>query len=209
MTADVATRPEWTARYSDVVLRRLDVHIALLRKWNGAINLVSPSTLAEPWSRHVYDSVQLFDHRGNDCGHWADLGSGAGFPGMVVGLLAKDLAPEMRVTLVESDKRKAEFLRTVSRETDVPVSVLDARIETLPPLGADVVSARALAPLPVLCGYAERHLAPHGRALFLKGARASEEALLARESWQFQLETLPSATDPQAAILMLTDLRHV
>jgi 16S rRNA (guanine527-N7)-methyltransferase len=115
----------------------------------------------------------------------------------------------LRVTLVESDKRKAEFLRTVSRETGVAVTVLDSRIESLPALEADVISARALAPLPALCGYAERHLAPDGRALFLKGARAAEEVQSARMSWQFHLETLPSVTDPQSSVLVLTDLRRV
>jgi 16S rRNA (guanine527-N7)-methyltransferase len=128
---------------------------------------------------------------------------------MTIALLANDLAPELRVTLVESDKRKVEFLRTVSRETGVAVTVLDSRIESLPALAADVISARALAPLPTLCGYAARHLAPNGRALFLKGARAAEEVQSARVSWQFHLETLPSVTDPQSSVLVLTDLCHV
>jgi 16S rRNA (guanine527-N7)-methyltransferase len=128
---------------------------------------------------------------------------------MVVALLAKDGAPDMRVTLVEADRRKAEFLRTVSRETGVAVTVQDQRIEALPPLNADVVSARALAPLPVLCGYLERHMAAKGKALLLKGARAGEEVAMARQNWRFQLETLPSSTDPHGSILQLTDLHRV
>lgn len=202
-------RPDWTTRFSPSAVQRMEQHVALLRKWNGAINLVASASLDDSWFRHVLDSVQIFDLRGGDIGHWVDLGSGAGFPGLVVALLAKDHAPDMRVTLVEADKRKAEFLRTVSRETGVPVNVLDSRIETLPPLNADVISARALAPLPILCGYAHRHVIAQGRALFLKGARAPEEIIEARKSWDFHLECQPSITDPQAAILVMTDFHRV
>jgi 16S rRNA (guanine527-N7)-methyltransferase len=199
---------DWTADISAETMSRLEVHVAMLHKWNPAINLVAPASLKDAWTRHVSDSVQLFDLGGDNCKHWADLGSGAGFPGLVVACLAAQRAPEMRVTLVESDHRKAEFLRSVSRETGVAVRVLDSRIEALPPLEADVVSARALAPLPALCAYAVRHLAPSGRALFLKGARAEEEVRSARIAWRFDLESRPSATDPAGSVLILTDLQH-
>jgi 16S rRNA (guanine527-N7)-methyltransferase len=209
MMADTAARPDWTRDLPEAALRRLDLHVALLRKWNGAINLVAPGTIEVAWTRHVLDSAQVFSLRGEDCRHWADLGSGAGFPGMVIALLARDMAPDLRVTLVEADRRKAEFLRTVSRETGVPVTVIDERIEAIPALNADVVSARALAPLGVLCGFLENHMAPGGRALLLKGARAAEEVQSARQVWSFQLDTLPSATDPEGSILKLTDLHRV
>jgi 16S rRNA (guanine527-N7)-methyltransferase len=209
MMAAVSARPPWTAQFSEATVERLERHLGLLAKWNSAINLVSPSSLEQAWARHASDSVQIFSLGGGSCSHWADLGSGAGFPGMVVALLAQELAPEMRVSLVEADRRKAEFLRTVSRETGVPVTILDSRIETLPPLQADVISARALAPLPVLCSFADRHMVPSGRAIFLKGARAEEEIAAARKDWQFDLQRLPSLTDPAASILVLAELHRV
>lgn len=193
---------------SDATTSRLERHIALLRKWNPAVNLVSPASLEEAWTRHVLDSVQVFGLRGATCRHWVDLGSGAGFPGMVVACLAAELAPELRVTLVEADHRKAEFLRTVSRETGTPVTILDSRIETLPPQQADIVSARALAPLKTLCAYAERHLVSTGRAIFLKGARAEDEIRDARATWQFDVQSLPSMTEPAASVLVLTDVHR-
>ncbi len=209
MIADASERPAWTGQFSDTTVARLERHLALLAKWNAAINLVSPSSLQQAWDRHVADSVQIFALRGGPCHQWADLGSGAGYPGLVIAILARERAPEMRVTLVEADQRKAEFLRTVSRETEVEVSVLDSRIEALPPLQADVISARALAALPVLCAHANRHMVPSGRAIFLKGARAEEEIAAARGAWQFDLQRLPSKTDPAASILVLTELHRV
>jgi 16S rRNA (guanine527-N7)-methyltransferase len=201
-------RPEWMAGFSADTIGRLEVHLAMLTKWNAAINLVAPASLPEAWSRHFLDSVQIFDLGGDDCRHWADLGSGAGFPGLVVAILAAERAPDMRVTLVESDRRKAEFLRSVSRETGLAVTVQDARIESLPPIQADVVSARALAPLQTLCAYAARHLAPTGRAIFLKGARAEDELQAARTGWRFNARILPSLTEPSASILLMTDLHR-
>lgn len=206
MTTSVAIRPVWTEQFSEATVARLECHLALLRKWNGAINLVASSSLGDAWSRHVLDSVQVFALRGGSCGHWADLGSGAGFPGMVVAVLAAELAPQMRVSLIEADHRKAEFLRVVSRETGVAVQVIDSRIEGVPSLQADLVSARALAPLPVLCGYAALHLAPGGRAVFLKGARAEDEITAARATWNFNLDRVPSLTDPEAMVLVIEDL---
>lgn len=203
------TKPKDLGDLSSGTLARLEKHIELLRKWNPVINLVAGTTLSDAWTRHVIDSVQVFHLRGRKCRHWADLGSGAGFPGMVIALLAVDLAPDMRITLVESDHRKAEFLRSVSRETGVSVTVHASRIESLPPLEADVVSARALAPLPELCAYAARHLAPTGRSIFLKGARAEDEVLAARATWRFGLESVASITDPAASVLLLTDLHRV
>lgn len=209
MTLLSSAQPTWTARYAEATVQRLGLHLSLLRKWNSAINLVAPATLGDVWSRHVLDSAQLFDLRCKRCRSWADLGSGAGFPGLTVAILAADGDPHLHVTLVEADQRKAEFLRTVSRETGVTVTVLAARIEDVPPLNADVVSARALAPLDLLCGYAWRHMSPSGRALFLKGARAEEEVEVSRKAWHFTLETVESVTDPSANVLRLTELRRV
>jgi len=190
-------------------LGRLETYQVLLARWNPRINLVARSTVDSVWDRHFTDSAQLFALRPADARVWADLGSGGGFPGLVIAILAAEAARALRVTLVESDQRKCAFLSTVLRETGVAATVLARRIEFVPPLGADVVSARALAPLETLIGYAQRHLAPGGRALFLKGESLSAELDIARRSWRFTQEIVPSLTDPSAAVVVMKDIAHV
>lgn len=188
---------------------RLATYAALLRKWNPAINLVSKSSLADLQTRHFADSAQLFALCPPEAQHWADLGSGGGFPGLVIAILAAEAMPELKVTLVESDVRKAAFLSTVARETGVRASVVAERIESLPPLAADVLSARALAPLPQLLAFAERHLAPNGRALFPKGATHRAELAESLADWRFDLREHPSKTDAQAVILEIEGVSRV
>lgn len=188
---------------------RLADYAALLRAWNPKINLVSKQTLTELETRHFADSAQLLALSPPDATTWADLGSGGGFPGLVVALLAAELRPALRVILVESDQRKAVFLRTVAQRTGVPATVLADRIEAVPPLGADVLSARALAPLTTLLDYADRHLAPTGTALFPKGANWRAEVDEALERWRFRCENLPSATSPGGAILRIGEIHRV
>ena len=190
-------------------LDRLTLYADLLTKWNPAINLVSKSTIPDLWTRHFTDSAQLLEIAGTGSGKWADLGSGGGFPGMIVAILAAEKKPGLEVTCVESDQRKATFLRTVARETGTDAKVVSERIESLPPLNADVVSARALAPLSELIGYAIRHLAPGGSALFLKGTGQAKEIDLALASWAFQFDTFPSRTDRESTILKLRSIRRV
>lgn len=185
---------------------RLQIYGDLLKKWNPRINLVAKATLDDLWTRHFRDSAQLLRLAPETARQWCDLGSGGGFPGMVIALLAQDRAPALSVTLVESDKRKATFLRTVARECGISVSVIDDRIERVAPLRADVVSARALAGLPQLIGHAQRHLAPDGAALFPKGARHNQELAEALALWRFRCETFPSETDPDAVILRISEL---
>ncbi|WP_102223927.1 16S rRNA (guanine(527)-N(7))-methyltransferase RsmG [Acidimangrovimonas sediminis] len=190
-------------------LGRLTTYAALLEKWNPAINLVARSTLGDLWSRHFLDSTQVFDLRPAETGRWVDLGSGGGFPGLVLAILAADEAPDLRVILVESDQRKATFLRTAARETGVTVEVHASRIEDLAPLDADVVSARALAPLSPLLGLATPHLKAGGRGLFPKGATHDREIAEALASWSFEVQKYPSRTDPDSVILSIGDLHHV
>lgn len=179
-------------------LDRLTAYEALLRKWTPRINLVAKSTLDDLWTRHFRDSAQLAALAG-PAETWADLGSGGGFPGLVVAMLR----PDTHVTLVESDQRKATFLRAVARETDTPATVIAKRIEDVDPLATQVLSARALAPLPALLTFAERHLAPGGIALFPKGATWRDEVAKALESWRFDCEEYPSQTDPDGVILKI------
>ena len=194
---------------SALATERLQIFVGLLAKWNAAINLVSPASLAEVWTRHVADSAQVLDLAPIRRARWLDMGSGAGFPGIVIALITADTPNPVEMTLVESDRRKAAFLSTVSRETGVPMIIQAARIEAVAPQGADTVSARALAPLVKLCSFAERHLAPHGAALFLKGGRYDAEIAEARRTWSFALDVRRSSTDPAGAVLIMKDLRRV
>jgi 16S rRNA (guanine527-N7)-methyltransferase len=188
---------------------RLAEYAALLRAWNPKINLVSKQTLADLESRHFADSAQLLALAPTEATTWADLGSGGGFPGLVIAILAAESRPALRVTLVESDQRKAVFLRTVAQRTSVPVTVLADRIELVPPLGTDVLTARALAPLTTLLDYADRHITPSGTALFPKGANWRAEVDEALERWRFRCENLPSATSPDGAILRIGEIHRV
>ena len=194
---------------SALATERLQIFVGLLAKWNAAINLVSPASLAEVWTRHVADSAQVLDVAPIRRARWLDMGSGAGFPGIVIALITADTPNPVEMTLVESDRRKAAFLSTVSRETGVPMIIQAARIEAVAPQGADTVSARALAPLVKLCSFAERHLAPHGAALFLKGGRYDAEIAEARRTWSFALDIRRSSTDPAGVVLIMKDLRRV
>lgn len=189
-------------------LERLETYERLLHKWNPAINLVSKNTLADAWTRHIADSAQIFS-MAPSAKKWADLGSGGGFPGMVVAILAAELNPDQETVLVESDQRKSVFLRTVARETGVKARVLSERIEQVPALNADVLSARALASLTDLMGFADLHLAQDGVALFPKGENFQTEIDHALETWRFDVQKLPSATDSGAVVLKIKGLSRV
>lgn len=188
---------------------RLEAYVALLEKWNPRINLVAKSTISEAWTRHIVDSAQVFKLAPAGARHWVDLGSGGGFPGLVVAIMAIEGATDFQMTLVESDTRKATFLRQVIRETGAAAQVKTTRIEQLTPLNADVLSARALADLGVLCGFAERHLAADGVALFQKGATWEKELAEAQKTWRFDCQVINSETDPAAVILKLKGISRV
>lgn len=188
---------------------RLEVYSELLRKWNRRINLVARSTLVDLWARHIVDSAQAFQLAPHPVDHWVDLGSGAGFPGLVVAIMAREAGSPARVTLVESDARKCAFLRTVIRDTGVTAIVLNKRIENVAPLAADVLSARALADLATLLGFAERHLAPSGTALFHKGASWKKELAEAQDKWKFDQRVAKSETEEGSVILSIAGVARV
>jgi 16S rRNA (guanine527-N7)-methyltransferase len=180
----------------------------LVRRWSSAVNLVSKASLPDLWTRHIVDSAQLFAFCPQDARRWLDLGSGGGFPGLVVAILAKEKLPDLRVTLAESDQRKATFLRQAAQALGLDVAVRSVRIEALDQDSADVVSARALAALPDLLLFAERHLNATGVALFPKGARFAEELAEARKSWTFDVKTHVSLSEPEAAILEIRNIHR-
>jgi len=184
---------------------RIGAFLELLLRWNRRINLVAEHDMATIRQRHIDDSLQLLPHLPEDEGVLGDLGSGAGFPGLILAL-----ATGRPTHLVESDRRKAAFLTEAAARLDLPaVRVHATRIETtsLPPLA--VLTARALAPLTELLPHAVRFLRPTGIALFPKGRTAEAEVNAAQEAgWRFNLERLPSHTQPNATLLRLSDIRR-
>lgn len=188
---------------------RLSHYVSLIQKWNQAINLVSKSTIPQIWQRHIADSLQLASYLDVSQSKWVDLGSGGGLPALVIAIVAKERFPDIQFELVEVDQRKSVFLRQVARELDLRVKVQTTKIEDTPPLNADVLSARALAPLSVLCSYAQRHLKSDGFCLFPKGAQSDAEVTEARKLWSFSLEQATSKTEPQAKLLILRAIEHV
>lgn len=187
---------------------RLEVYANLIRKWNPRINLVSRKSLEHLWERHIVDSVQVFRSL-HASGHWVDIGSGGGLPGVVIAIIAAEEAPDLRVTLIESDQRKSAFLRTAARESGVQIKVISSRIEAVEPQNANILSARALADLASLLGFAERHLAESGTCVFPKGANWQKELKEARQEWKFEATGVTSLTDSEATILKIRGISRV
>lgn len=184
---------------------KLHAYVDLVGKWSPKINLISKATLAEVWTRHIEDSVQVAEMIHSSPQDLADLGSGGGLPGVVISILL----PDTRVNLVESDQRKSTFLATCIRELSLNARIKSGRIEGIDPIIADVVTARALAPLPVLLGYVSRHMKPAGYALLPKGRGAAKELAEARKTWSFICSTTISKTNPEAQILRVEEINRV
>ena len=189
-------------RVSRETLERLKLYAELLVKWNGTINLVSDKSLEDLWRRHMLDSAQLFDllppEPPDRARTLVDLGSGAGFPGMVMSILGAG-----EVHLIESDQRKIQFLREVARNVEADAHIHGVRIENLRSIQADVVTARGLASVDELIGYAAAFLRPDGYALFLKGRRVQEELTEAEKQWKIKATRIPSRSDPSGTILQV------
>jgi 16S rRNA (guanine527-N7)-methyltransferase len=180
--------------------QRLTIYQDLLLRWQGMLNLVSPTTLPHLWTRHIADSAQLRDLAPGAL-RWADLGSGGGFPGLVLAILLAD-RPGAQVHLIERDKRKAAFLQTVSRETGAAATVhpdgIDAVLPTLQQI--EIVTSRAVAPLGQLIGWSLPLLQRGATGLFLKGRTAQQEIDVVADD-NLDLSTLPSRTDPSGRIV--------
>lgn len=181
--------------------------LAVLDQWRTRINLIGPGEGRHLWRRHVLDSLQLLDLIGPEDQAIADLGSGAGFPGIVLACALHE-RPGFHVTLVEKSVRKSEFLEAAVAALGVRASVLAARIEEEKPGPFDLVTARALAPLPKLLGLVEPILKPSGKALLLKGREAMAELTLSRESWSFDAAERPSLSSSEGRVLAISSLRR-
>jgi 16S rRNA (guanine527-N7)-methyltransferase len=177
---------------------RIEAFLDFLRDQAGRQNLIAASTLDTVWTRHVVDSAQLLDHAG-PWATWLDLGSGAGFPGLIVAILG-----EGQVTLIESRAKRIAFLQEAAQVAGVAdrVEVIGSRVETAPKRRYDVISARAFAPLPKLLALAQPFTDKSTRFVLPKGRSAAEELAAARASWQGAFRLVPSITDSDAAIIV-------
>ncbi|MFE8872643.1 16S rRNA (guanine(527)-N(7))-methyltransferase RsmG [Acetobacter persici] len=192
-----------TMHVSRETQERLETFVALLEKWNPRINLVSSRDIASVWDRHVLDSLQLAPLVAGQA-RFIDMGSGGGFPGVIV-----SIATGVPGTLIESDQRKAAFLREAARATQAPLTVLAERIEQAEVLPAPVVTARALASLSRLLDWTVPLLEKDGKAFFLKGQQADEELTEARRSWHMDVRIHRSITSHDGVILEVSNLERV
>jgi 16S rRNA (guanine527-N7)-methyltransferase len=192
---------------SDSALARLDRYVALLLAWQNRINLIAPSTVPEIWTRHVADSLQLLAFA-PDAKIWLDFGSGGGFPGLAVACVLAD-RPGAHVHLVESNTKKAAFLREAARVAGAPITVHAVRIGNVGESfsgPADVVSARALAALKHLCDEAAPYIRLGALGLFLKGQDVDAELTEAAKYWRIEAEKAPSRTSPDGRIVIIRGL---
>lgn len=177
----------------------------LVQKWNPAINLVSKSDLKRLWTRHIQDCIQMNHHIPPGI-NILDLGSGGGFPGVILAIMSGADRNNRCIHMVESDQRKCAFLRTVSTELGLTTKVSAKRIDDLEPEGAKIVTARALAPLDRLLTWAHSHLEAGGSAYFPKGRSHIEEIQAARKVWNFECTVLNSEVDADSAILHIKNI---
>ena len=191
------------SRLDPMALDRLTTFAALLTQWNSTIKLVSPRDVAHLWTRHIDDALQLVPHMPLEARHATDLGSGGGFPGLVLAV-----ATGVHFDLIESDSRKAAFLQEAVNVTNAPAKIHARRIEDVALTSRLLVTARALAPLPKLLELARPFLAEGGVCLFPKGEHADTEIAEARKDWIMDLRQMPSHTSPTGRILRITGLQR-
>lgn len=193
-------------------MARLSAFQALLGKWQKAINLVGPSTLQQFWSRHAADSAQLLRHAPPSANTWLDMGSGAGFPALIIAIMLAEQRPEACVHMVESDRKKVNFLRTVVRECGLNSQIHHMRIEQLTAerpaalADVDIITARALAALPQLVGLMAPFFNSSTIALLHKGRDWQEELTACAQYWTMQSEVHASMTDTAARLIEISQL---
>ena len=195
---------EFLQNVSRETFPRIEAFADLVQRWNRKINLVADASTEQLWHRHIADSAQLIDHLPARAKTWIDLGSGAGFPALVCAICLGEQAPAL--TLVESDQRKAVFLREAIRATGAKAEVLANRIEAIPTKPYDIVTARALAALPKLLTYAEPFCHEGTVLLLPKGKAAESELTQASGDWHMDIDRIPSRTDSEATILRIRGL---
>ena len=185
-------------------IEKLEIYISLLQQWNKKINLVSQQGMEQVWKRHVYDSFQLIRYLDSSVKSIADLGSGGGFPGLILAL-----STDIPVILIESDMRKTIFLREVLRQTKTQATVLCQRIENVNAISADVVTARALTSLTQLLEFSRNILNKNGYCLFLKGRFVNLEIEEAQKDWKINYKTFSSQTNADGVIVKINQFERV
>lgn len=204
-SVEAAARQSVQSAVSPDVFKALETFLQCLEVWSRKTNLVSATDRGRLWQRHVLDSLQLIAHARDAGPRWIDLGAGAGFPGLVAAIARS----ESDVTLVEANRKKAAFLGAAIAQTGARATVRPERAEALAPMAHDVVSARALAPLPTLLGLAAPFFGADTLGLFPKGREAEAEIEAARREWRFDVVRTPSETDPEGTILAVRHLEAV
>ncbi len=187
---------------------KLKIYVEMLGKWNRSINLVSKSTLDDVWRRHIVDSLQIAEI-GPNTGRWADLGSGAGLPGLIVAAAKAENSPNTQVTMIESDQRKCAFIAAAANLMELDVSIECRRIEESTTQTYDVISARALAPLSHLLELSLPYRHNETVCIFPKGAKAEEEMTAAQRDWNINYDTTQSVTDTSSTIFRIQEYSRV
>ncbi|HEY1707281.1 MAG TPA: 16S rRNA (guanine(527)-N(7))-methyltransferase RsmG [Rhizomicrobium sp.] len=193
------------AGVSRETLGHLKLYIGVLREWNAQHNLVSAGSLADVWRRHVWDCAQLVRYVPADAKSLADLGAGAGFPGLV---LAELLRGQVQVTLFDATAKKARFLEAAAAAMQLQVTVKNLRVEDAPVEKFDVITARAMAPLPKLLRYSQKFVGKNSICLFPKGQNVEAELTEARKHWKLEVRKHPSLSDPTGTILEIRELKY-
>ncbi len=188
---------------------KLKHYQSMLIEWQSKFNLVSSSTLDDAWNRHFLDSVQLFQYIPNQAKVLYDFGSGAGFPGMVLAIMANEKMPDLQVSLIESTTKKTLYLNAVKSETNTNVTILNDRIENLQLPKADVITSRAMASLTELLGYAYKFCKKESVCIFPKGKKYAEELSEAHKRWKFKCQIVASTQSDEGKILIITNLSKV
>ena len=186
-------------------LARVQSYLGVLDAWRDRINLIGPGEGRHLWRRHVLDSLQLVGQIPGDATKIVDLGSGAGFPGLLIACAMAERSG-VSVTLVEKSVRKSQFLQAAIAEVGLPARVTNVRIEEAPHERYDLLTARALAPLPKLLGYADVWLKPSGKALLMKGRDTAAELAEARADWTFEMSDRASLSSPEGRVLEISSI---
>ena len=190
-------------------LERVKAYEASLHEWQKKFNLVSNASLEDAWNRHFLDSMQLFNFIPKTARSLCDFGSGAGFPGMVLAIMAKEKTPYLKVSLIESIKKKTLYLNEVNKITEANAVIINDRIENIPPQSFDVITSRAMASLKDLLNYTKKFFGKNTVCIFSKGKSYAEEIAEAEKFWKFDCKIVPSEMSSEGVILIITNLSAI
>ncbi|MBQ7633274.1 MAG: 16S rRNA (guanine(527)-N(7))-methyltransferase RsmG [Alphaproteobacteria bacterium] len=189
-------------------IQKLNNFVEILRNWNNKMNLVSKNSMNDVWERHVLDSLQLLDYIPQNAKQLVDIGSGAGFPAAVLAIVMQEKMPQTKITMVESIVKKTVYLNDVSQKLGLfNVKIENNRVENIVFKDVDVVTARAVAALDVLCGYAYKIIGKSGKLLFLKGRTYEQEHTVACQKWDYDLTIYPNKYCGDGVLMELCNLR--